>query len=64
MTAPFRVGRGTSLEEERAATAPQRGVLKAVVAIIAIAMSLYHMYVAASGRPKRISSAARTCCSR
>jgi TRAP transporter 4TM/12TM fusion protein len=40
------------LEEERAATAPQAKFLKAVVAIIAIAMSLYHMYVAASGPPE------------
>jgi TRAP transporter 4TM/12TM fusion protein len=40
------------LEEERAATAPQAKFLKAVVAIIAIAMSLYHMYVAAFGPPE------------
>ena len=40
------------MEEERAATAPQSNFLKAVVAIIAIAMSLYHMYVAAFGPPE------------
>jgi TRAP transporter 4TM/12TM fusion protein len=40
------------LEEERAATAPRAKFLKAVVAIIAIAMSLYHMYVAAFGPPE------------
>jgi TRAP transporter 4TM/12TM fusion protein len=40
------------LEEERAATAPQAKFLKAVIAIIAIAMSLYHMYVAAFGPPE------------
>jgi TRAP transporter 4TM/12TM fusion protein len=40
------------LEEERAATAPQAKFLKAVVAIIAIAMSLYHMYVAGFGPPE------------
>jgi TRAP transporter 4TM/12TM fusion protein len=43
---------GESLEEERAATAPQAKFLKAVIAIIAIAMSLYHMYVAAFGPPE------------
>jgi TRAP transporter 4TM/12TM fusion protein len=40
------------VEEERAATAPQAKFLKAVVAIIAIAMSLYHMYVAGFGPPE------------
>ena len=40
------------MEEERAATAPQTRFLKAVVAIIAIAMSLYHMYVAGFGPPE------------
>jgi TRAP transporter 4TM/12TM fusion protein len=40
------------LEEERAATAPQAKFLKAVVAMIAIAMSLYHMYVAGFGPPE------------
>jgi TRAP transporter 4TM/12TM fusion protein len=40
------------VEEERAATAPQARFLKATVAIIAIAMSLYHMYVAAFGPPE------------
>ena len=40
------------MEEERAATAPQTKLLKAVVAIIAIAMSLYHMYVAGFGPPE------------
>ena len=40
------------MEEERAATAPQVKFLKAVVAIIAIAMSLYHMYVAGFGPPE------------
>jgi TRAP transporter 4TM/12TM fusion protein len=40
------------VEEERAATAPRAKFLKAVVAIIAIAMSLYHMYVAGFGPPE------------
>jgi TRAP transporter 4TM/12TM fusion protein len=40
------------VEEERAATTPRARFLKAVVAIIAIAMSLYHMYVAAFGPPE------------
>ena len=40
------------MEEERAATAPRARFLKAVVAIIAIAMSLYHMYVAGFGPPE------------
>ena len=40
------------MEEERAATAPRAKFLKAVVAIIAIAMSLYHMYVAGFGPPE------------
>jgi TRAP transporter 4TM/12TM fusion protein len=40
------------VEEERAATAPQTRLLKATVAVIAIAMSLYHMYVAAFGPPE------------
>jgi TRAP transporter 4TM/12TM fusion protein len=40
------------VEEERAATAPQARFLKTTVAIIAIAMSLYHMYVAAFGPPE------------
>ena len=40
------------MEEEKAATAPQAKFLKAVVAIIAIAMSLYHMYVAGFGPPE------------
>jgi TRAP transporter 4TM/12TM fusion protein len=40
------------VEEERAATAPQTRLLKATVAIIAIAMSLYHMYVAGFGPPE------------
>ncbi len=39
------------MEEEVAATAPKSGILKALVALIAIAMSLYHMYVAAVGPP-------------
>lgn len=39
------------MEEERAATSPQTVFLKALVSIIAIAMSLYHMYVAAFGPP-------------
>jgi TRAP transporter 4TM/12TM fusion protein len=40
------------VEEERAATAPQTRFLKATVVIIAIAMSVYHMYVAAFGPPE------------
>jgi TRAP transporter 4TM/12TM fusion protein len=40
------------VDEERPATAPDAKFLKAIVAIIAIAMSLYHMYVAAAGPPE------------
>ena len=39
------------MEEERAATTPQSKYLKALVSVIAIAMSLFHMYVAAFGPP-------------
>ena len=38
--------------DEKEATAPQSAMLKAVVAIIAIVMSLYHMYVAGFGPPE------------
>jgi TRAP transporter 4TM/12TM fusion protein len=40
------------VEEERAQTAPQARYLAALVSVIAIAMSLYHMYVAATGPPE------------
>src|SRR6266508_564983 len=40
------------VDEERAATAPQAKFLKVLISIIAIAMSLYHMYVAAFGPPE------------
>jgi TRAP transporter 4TM/12TM fusion protein len=40
------------VEEEKAATAPQSEGLRATVAIVAIAMSLYHIYVAAFGPPE------------
>jgi TRAP transporter 4TM/12TM fusion protein len=40
------------VDEERPATAPQAKFLKVVVSVIAIAMSLYHMYVAAFGPPE------------
>jgi TRAP transporter 4TM/12TM fusion protein len=40
------------VEEEKAATVPQAKFLKGLVAIVAIAMSLYHMYVAAFGPPE------------
>jgi TRAP transporter 4TM/12TM fusion protein len=40
------------VDEERPATAPQAKFLKVVVSVIAIAMSLYHMYVAAIGPPE------------
>jgi TRAP transporter 4TM/12TM fusion protein len=42
------------VEEEKAATAPRTQVLKAAVALIAIAMSLYHMHVAAFGPPEAL----------
>ena len=38
--------------EEAAATAPQSRLLGVAVALIAIAMSLYHMYVAGFGPPE------------
>ncbi len=40
--------------EEAAATAPRISVLRIAVALIAIAMSLYHMYVAAFGPPEAL----------
>jgi TRAP transporter 4TM/12TM fusion protein len=40
------------VEEERSQTAPQARALALLVSVIAIAMSLYHMYVAASGPPE------------
>jgi TRAP transporter 4TM/12TM fusion protein len=40
------------VEEERAATAPRAKLLKLLVSLIAISMSLYHMYVAAFGPPE------------
>jgi TRAP transporter 4TM/12TM fusion protein len=40
------------VEEERSATTPQSSVLKTLVSVIAISMSLYHMYVAAYGPPE------------
>jgi TRAP transporter 4TM/12TM fusion protein len=40
------------VDEERAPTAPQGKFLKLLISIIAIAMSLYHMYVAAIGPPE------------
>ncbi len=42
------------MEEEKAAVAPRATVLKVVVGIIAVAMSLYHMYVAAFGPPEAL----------
>jgi TRAP transporter 4TM/12TM fusion protein len=42
------------LEEEKAATAPRTKVVRIAVALIAIAMSLYHMYVAAFGPPEAL----------
>jgi TRAP transporter 4TM/12TM fusion protein len=40
------------VDEERGATAPQAKFLKLLIAIVAIAMSLYHMYVAGFGPPE------------
>jgi len=40
------------VEEEKPQVAPQSKLLAILVALIAIAMSLYHMYVAASGPPE------------
>jgi TRAP transporter 4TM/12TM fusion protein len=40
------------LEEEKPATAPRTNALKIAVTLIAIAMSLYHMYVAGFGPPE------------
>jgi len=42
------------LQEENAATAPRTSVLRIAVALIAIAMSLYHMFVAAFGPPEAL----------
>lgn len=38
--------------DEKAATAPTTRALKFIVAVIAIVMSVYHMYVAAFGPPE------------
>ncbi len=40
------------ISEEKAATQPQSAALKATVAVIAIVMSVYHMYVAGFGPPE------------
>jgi TRAP transporter 4TM/12TM fusion protein len=40
--------------DEKPATAPARGVLRRVALVIAVAMSLYHMYVAAFGPPEAL----------
>ncbi len=42
----------TAVSEEKPATAPVSSALKALVSAIAVAMSLYHMYVAAFGPPE------------
>jgi TRAP transporter 4TM/12TM fusion protein len=42
------------MEEEKPATRPGTGALRAVVALLAIVMSLYHMYVAAFGPPEAL----------
>jgi TRAP transporter 4TM/12TM fusion protein len=42
------------MEEEKPAIRPATSALRAVVALIAIAMSLYHMYVAAFGPPEAL----------
>jgi TRAP transporter 4TM/12TM fusion protein len=42
------------LQEENAATAPRTSVLRIAVALIAITMSLYHMFVAAFGPPEAL----------
>ena len=40
------------ISEEKAATTPQSAALKTTVLLIAVAMSLYHMYIAAFGPPE------------
>jgi TRAP transporter 4TM/12TM fusion protein len=40
------------LEEEKAQTTPASRALRGVVMAVAVAMSLYHMYIAASGPPE------------
>jgi TRAP-type uncharacterized transport system fused permease subunit len=42
------------LEEEKAQTAPRGRALRVAVALIAIAMSLYHMHAAAFGPPEAL----------
>ncbi len=42
------------MSEEKAITQPQSQLLKVTVAVIAIAMSLYHMYVAGFGPPEAV----------
>ena len=45
---------GQVVSDEIAATAPTSRVLAAVVTIVAVAMSLFHMYVAAFGPPEAV----------
>ncbi|MEN9774513.1 MAG: hypothetical protein RL322_1583 [Pseudomonadota bacterium] len=42
------------MSDEHAATPPSAGALKAVVALIAVAMSVYHIYTAAFGPPDAV----------
>ncbi|HZM37040.1 MAG TPA: TRAP transporter permease [Burkholderiales bacterium] len=42
------------MQEQDAATAPRAQIFRVAVALIAIAMSLYHMYVAAFGPPEAL----------
>jgi len=45
---------GQVVSDEIAATAPRSRALAAIVTVIAVAMSLYHMYVAAFGPPEAV----------
>lgn len=45
---------GAVVSDELQATAPERPALRYLVAAIAVAMSLYHMYVAAFGPPEAV----------
>src|SRR5215212_4141553 len=48
------VSTGQIVSDEIPATPPESRALAAVVAVVAVAMSLYHMYVAAFGPPEAL----------
>ena len=51
---PLASGRGRMAQEENVATAPIARALRAAVTVVAVAMSLYHMWVAGFGPPEAV----------